>query len=196
MGYRIWTVQDLGIRSGYGPKISPGSGPAEAAQGLPSSMHPHPPTLTHLHMSTRLTLIHPDCHLLGKIHFNLRSVRRTAILHPRNQIWILAQTLAVLPFHTGESWPSVHDPTEPRGRRRSETLLSQWKSTHLAAPRTTSHATRRRPACTRKCSGPLSPHLSAGHVRSPAVEYLPGPTRFPSVVEYPFRPVFLALPCW
>ena len=73
-------------------------------------------------------------------------MRRTAILRPRNQIWILARTLAVLPFHTGESWASVHNPTEPRGRRRSETLLSRWKNTHLAAPRTTSHATRRRPA--------------------------------------------------
>ena len=128
----------------------PKSGPARTRRGRPPcrppSMHPHLPTLTHLHMSTRLTLIHPDCHLLGKIHFNLRSVRRTATLHPRNQIWILARTLAVLPFHTGENWLSVHNPTEPRGRRRSETLLSQWKSTHLAAPRTTSHATRRRPA--------------------------------------------------
>ena len=27
--------------------------------------HTHPPS--HLHMSTRLTLIHPDCHLLGNI---------------------------------------------------------------------------------------------------------------------------------
>ena len=102
----------------------------------------HPHTLTDI----RLTLLTQIDIFWEKIHFNLRSVRRTVILHPRNQIWILARTLAVLPFHTGESWASVHNPTEPRGRRRSETLLSQWKSTHLAAPRTTSHATRRRPA--------------------------------------------------
>ena len=80
----------------------------------------HPHTLTDI----RLTLLTQIDIFWEKIHFNLRSVRRTAIVHPRNQIWILARTLALLPFHTGESWPSVHDPTEPRGRRRSETLLS------------------------------------------------------------------------
>ena len=66
---RIWVpdlVQDLGYRIWNHGKISAAGGPAEAAPGLPPSMHPHPPTLTHLHMSTRLTLIHPDCHLLGK----------------------------------------------------------------------------------------------------------------------------------
>ena len=75
LGYKIWGigsgVQDLGYRIWNGGKISAAGGPAEAAQGLPPSMHPHPPTLTHLQMSSRLTLIHPDYHLLGK---NKKSV--------------------------------------------------------------------------------------------------------------------------
>ena len=65
---------DLCLGSGMGSGTGSGDffqNPARPGAGRlpprqPPSMHPHPPTLTHLHMSTRLTLIHPDCHLLGK----------------------------------------------------------------------------------------------------------------------------------
>ena len=64
-GYRIW-LPDREIGSGIFFEIRPGPDPARLPHRQSPSMHPHPPTLTHLHMSTRLTLIHPDCHLLGK----------------------------------------------------------------------------------------------------------------------------------
>ena len=68
-------------------EIRPGLDPARLPHRQPPSMHPHPPTLTHLHMSTRLTLIHPDCHLLGKkevilIFSDFRIMQPSARLQP------------------------------------------------------------------------------------------------------------------
>ena len=54
------------MKTGIVPKFRP----AGRRRGFPPPPHrrtrSHPPSLAHLHMSSRLTLIHPDCHLLGK----------------------------------------------------------------------------------------------------------------------------------
>ena len=78
--YRTW-VRDQITRSSYAIEVRdrgtktgtiPNFGPAGIRRGFPPPPHrrtrSHPPTLAHLHMSSRLTLIHRDCHLLGDCH--------------------------------------------------------------------------------------------------------------------------------
>ena len=67
--YRI-EVQDRGTGSRYNFSGNGNFGPAGIRRGFPPPPHrrtrSHPPSLAHMHMSSRLTLIHPDISSFGK----------------------------------------------------------------------------------------------------------------------------------